>query len=367
MSPLLDSAIRVCATRISHYLDVHREQPKVSFQSHIRQRRREKATHANSRKLVYLDTNAWKCVADYRQNKSNLKPAMKTFGATIERAAQTGRFAFPIGVPTFFELDSMVHPATRESLETLVDTLSQGLCIPSHHDRIGLELQVLATDRLDQAEGLEDFLCSPIEMMGIPTISLPECVKAQVDQSSFDKAFFDALSELPFSIQMKVAANAPGKKWDNSHGIADLNDGKVQHQSEIVNLNTGIFVELKGGIEAWFINEGMMPDSQKVSLYALHAMNHWNQNPSSRALPTMRILSALYGLMRFDQNRKYKDGDPNDFLVAASSMLVADALFTDRKFANLLSDKRIGLDRFLNCAVVAGFEEMAGYLEAQMQ
>jgi hypothetical protein len=203
--------------------------------------------------------------------------------------------------------------------------------------------------------------------MGIPTISLSDFVKAQVDETTFNKAFFDALYELPFSIQLDVASNAPGEKWDNSRGIADLNDGKVQHQSEIMNLNTGIFFELKGGIEAWFINEGMALNHQEITLDALNAMNHWKQVPSSHALPTMRILSSLYGLMRFDPNRRYKDGDPNDFLVAASALPVAHALFTDRKFANLLSDKRIGLDKFLDCTVVSGFEEMAEYLEKQVQ
>lgn len=365
MSSSLDSAIRTSATRISHYIEVHRGHPEVSFQEHVRRRCKERAARVSSRKLVYLDTLAWKCLADYRQGKTNLTPAMKEFGAAMERTAQTGRFAFPISVPTYFELDSMVHPATRESLESLVDEFSQGLCITSFHDRLGSELQQLRMNRLDQTEGLEGFVCSPIEMMGIPTISLPDFVKSHVDQSTFNKAFFDALSELPFSVQMQVAANAPGKKWDNSRGIADLNDGKAQHQSEIVNLNTGIFVELKGGIEAWFVNEGVAPDFQQITLYAASAMYHWQQEPSSRALPTMRILSALYGLMRFDPNRKYKDGDPNDFLVAASSLPVAHALFTDRKFANLLADKRIGLDTFLDCTVIAGFDDMARYLEAQ--
>lgn len=367
MPPSLESAIRASATRLSHYIEVHREHPEVSFHEHVKQRRRDQAVRASSFKLIYFDTLAWKCVADYQQNKATLTAAMKAFGASIERAVLTGRFAFPIGVPTYFELDSMVDPTTREALKKLVDELSQGLCITPFHDRIGSELQMLRTNRLSETEGPEDFLCSPVEMMGIPTISLPDFVKAQVDEVTFNKAFFDALYELPFSIQLDVAGNAPGEKWDNSRGIADLNDGKAQHQAEVVNLNTGIFLELKGGIEAWSINEGMALNHQEITLNALNAMNHWKQTPSSHALPTMRILSSLYGLMRFDPNRRYKNGDPNDFLIAASALPVAHALFTDRKFANLLSDKRIGLDKFSDCTVVSGFEEMARYLEEQTQ
>ena len=105
MSSSLDSAIRTSATRISHYIEVHRGHPEVSFQEHVRRRCKERAARVSSRKLVYLDTLAWKCLADYRQGKTNLTPAMKEFGAAMERTAQTGRFAFPISVPTYFELD----------------------------------------------------------------------------------------------------------------------------------------------------------------------------------------------------------------------------------------------------------------------
>lgn len=367
MSPSLDSAIRASANRISHYIEVHRGHRQVPLYDHIRKRRSERAARARPLKLIYLDTNAWKCVSDFRRNKENLTPAMKTFGVSIERAVQTGRFAFPIGVPTYFELDSMTDPATRETLTRLVDELSQGFCIPPFPDRVGSELRKLRMGKLDEPEELEDFLCSPIELMGIPTISTLGFLESHVDKETFNKAFFDALSELPFSFQLEVAGTYPGAKWDNSRGIADLNGGKAAHQSEMVNLNTGIFVELKGCIEAWFREEVITISQQEVGLYALQAQYHWHETPASRALPTLRVLSSLYGLMRFDPQRRYQNGDPSDFMVAASALPVADALFTDRKLANLLSDKRIGLDRFSDCTVVSGFESMAMYLEEQLR
>jgi hypothetical protein len=260
-------------------------------------------------------------MADYCQNKISLTPAMKAFGVSIERIVQTGKFAFPIGVPTYFELDSMTDQATRETLTKLVDELSQGFCIIPFRDRIGTELHKLRTNRLGEPEGLEDFLCSPIELFGIPTISTLGFLESHVDKETFNKAFFDALSELPFSIQLEIAETLPGNKWDNSRGIADLNTGKAERQSEIVNLNTGVFVELKGCIEAWFRDMGTTPISQeKIVLHASEAQYHWLQMPSSRALPTLRILSLLYGLMRFDPQLRYQKGDPSDFMVAASAL-----------------------------------------------
>lgn len=367
MSQSLDSAIKASAIKLGHYIEIHRRHPQVSFYDHIKKRRSEKAACASSLKLIYLDTNAWKCVADFRLNKPSLTAAMRAFGAMVERVAQTGQFVFPIGVPTYFELDSMTDPATRETLSRLVDELSQGFCITPFSDRVGSELRKLRMGKLDEPEGLEDFLCSPIELMGIPTISTLGFLESHVDKETFNKAFFDALSELPFSIQLEVAGASPGAKWDNSRGITDLNDGKIEHQSEIANLNTGVFVELTGCIAAWFREEGITLSQLEIKRYALEAQYYWLETPDSRAMPTLRVLSSLYGLMRFDPQRRYQDGDPNDFMVAASALPVADALYTDRKLANLLSDKRIGLNKFSDCTVVSGFEGMAAHLEEQLR
>jgi hypothetical protein len=366
MSPVLESAIQLAAARLNDFIELHRGRREVTLADHVRARRNERSARAATRELIYLDTNAWKCMADYRQGKPNLTPAMESFGHALERAAQTDAFVFPIGLPTFFELDSMTHPATRNSVTELADQLSQGFCITPFQDRVGHELQQLRRNALNTPDELADFLCSPIELLGIPTMSLPGFVKEHVDEETFNKALFDSISELPFSIQLEVASSAPGAKWDNSRGVADLNTGKAEHQDEVVNVNTGIFLELKGCIATWFDEEGIELSPQDVGLYALGAQYHWHQSPASRALPTLRILSSLYGLMRFDSQRKYRDGDPNDFMVAASALPVARALFTDRKLFNLLSDPRISLSTFSNCRVVSGFDEMANYLSTSL-
>lgn len=367
MSSSLDSVANASASRISHYIKVHRGFPHVSLSDHIKRRRSERAARARSLKLIYLDTNAWKCVSDFRRNKVSLTPAMKAFATNIERAVQTGQFVFPIGIPTYLEMCSMKDPETLETLTQLVDELSKGFCITPFHERVGSELYKLRMSKLDEPEGLEDFLCSPIELMGIPTISSLGFLESHVDKKTFNKAFFDAMSELPFSFQLEMARTYTGPKRDKSRSIEELNDGKNKHQSAIVNLNTGIFSELKGCLTLFFNEEEESLTPLQINKYAIYAQYHWHTMPTSRAMPTLRVLSSLYGLMRFDPQRRYHDGDPNDFMVAACALPVADALYTDRKLANLLSDKRIGLNRFSDCKVISGFEDMAAHLEEQLK
>ncbi|MBH3459269.1 hypothetical protein [Pseudomonas putida] len=104
----------------------------------------------------------------------------------------------------------------------------------------------------------------------------------------------------------------------------------------------------------------------QIIFEAVQASKYWKDNPSTKALPTLRILSSLYRLMRFDSNRKYKRDDPNNFMVAASALPVASAFFTDRKLANILADPRIKLDTLFGCDVVSGYGEMAEYLSTMM-
>lgn len=365
ISPSFDSKAHEMLPRIDYYLEIHRGQAQVSFAEHVRARRREKSAQAKAFTLIYLDTNAWKCVSDYRLGKV-LRPEMTLYVQALEQAAASGKFAFPIGAPTYFELDSMTDPSSRESLSELVDELSRGFCTLPQTDVVGSEIKLIRLGQLDEASISSDYLCSPMELLGIPSISFTDSMPSGVDQLALQKAFYDALSELPFSVQLEAARIAPGEKWNNSRGIEDLNAGKVEHQAKIPDLITGRFVELQGGIEGWYEENGFDASPAQIIFEAVQALKYWKDNASTKALPTLRILSSLYGLMRFDSNRKYKRGDPNDFMVAASALPVASAFFTDRKLANILTDPRIKLDTLFGCDVVSGYGEMAEYLSTMM-
>lgn len=365
MTELLDTVARIAIERIQHLTEVYEDQPEVSLHQHVRARRRERALKAKAFELIYLDTNVWKCAADFRLGKTNLTDEMRHLGATIERAATSGRFAFPIGIPTLFELDAMTDGTTRDALNQVVDQMSRGFCILPYTERLDTELRQIKSNQFPEEEEWENFLCSPIELFGIPEVSnvgfWPD-----VDKLSFNKAMFDALAEMPFSVLLDVGREELGSKWDNSRGIAELNAGKAEHQAVVENLNTGIAIELRGVVSTWFKEQGITLSLQEVTRYALIAMTHWHNNQDTKALPTLRTLGSAYGLMRFDRQRRYHSGDPNDFMVAASALPIASALFTDRKLANLLADKRIKVASYSNCEVVSGFGEMARYLERHL-
>ena len=239
-----------------------------------------------------MDSNAWKCLADFANNKPRLTSEMKYFAKAIERCRLSGNFAFPIGLPTFFEMDAMTNPETHEAFVRMVDGLSHGCCTTPFPERIGLEVTRLIKGDLSEMKDPADFVVSPIELLGIPVLSFGLTELKDVDEATFNKAFYDVISRLPFSAQLQIAKQHDTPKWDNTRGTAELNRGKLEHQTEIANLNTGILIELRGIISAWREAEHVELSDNTINAISINALYHWHQNPTSKAFPTIRILSA---------------------------------------------------------------------------
>ncbi|TXH98584.1 MAG: hypothetical protein E6Q75_00970 [Rheinheimera sp.] len=199
--------------------------------------------------------------------------------------------------------------------------------------------------------------------MGISYPELPPFMTSQIDQNTFNKAWFDAMSEMPMSAQLRVAANCPDDKWDNRLGLDSLNKSKILHQEQARTLKLANFVELKGCIEAWAAEEELFLAPEFVTNLASCIVLAWQVEPTSRAFPTLRILSALHSVLRSDPNRKFKSGDLNDFAVAADALPYCDVFLTDRSLAHLIKSKELGLDTLFDCQVIHGFEAMAAYFD----
>lgn len=354
------------AKTLNIYAAAHRDKDSVSYTAYIRLARQERVKTIRSKRIIYLDTMAWKCLADYKQGKrERLTAANIVFALAMEDAVKSKKFVFPIGLTTFFELDSMTDPKTHESLSNFVDELCLGFCFAPFSEVLLDEMQRVLSSKMDiEVDPLEQ-LVSPVEIVGIPEIEFPPDLFGG-DEVAYKKAFYDVVCQLPFSTQLLIAQESPDKKWNNKYQVEELNNNKILHQDEIVNLNTGIFVELKGIVEGCLLELGQHVDAGQIAMLTGMIMLYWKERPTSKSISSMRVLASLHGLFRFDRNRKYHSGDMADFMAAASALPVASAMFTDRKLAIVLQDKSINLKQFTQCDVVHGFEAMAQYLHTSL-
>ncbi|SFL88460.1 hypothetical protein SAMN05421863_100662 [Nitrosomonas communis] len=87
---------------------------------------------------------------------------MIEFARAIEHIRISKMFVFPVGLSSFFELDSMANQDTHESLVKVVDELSQGFCIAPFQEHIGLEIAYLRARNFTEDKNFSNFLFSPI-------------------------------------------------------------------------------------------------------------------------------------------------------------------------------------------------------------
>ena len=365
MGPTFARAIEGAAKLLGDRIEHHKQKPEISFADHVRTVRLNLAGRATGRHIVYFDTNAWVTIANVRINKQRVDDRMRDFALQVERAAATDRFLFPIGLTTYYELEATTDPGTHESLRGFIDTLSQGCCAAMFMEKIEEELGRLVAGDFRSYTGPAEYLRSPIELLGIPSIDINHSLLLQVaDQNTHRKAFYDVATSLPFSLQLKISMEQGKEAWDNTAQTASLNDGKTTYQHEVPTLPMAIAHEVTGQVDVYCETHQVDIPLKSRNMLGYLAVLHWHQNPSNNSLPTLRVLASLHGLLRFDPQRKYHDGDAADFMQAANALPLATAFYTDRKLVNLLNDPRLTpLRGAMPCEPVHGFANMARHLE----
>jgi len=341
----------------------HRANPDVTFDEYRQNQRRTIRERVQSKRIIYLDTNAWKCLSDYERGKTNLIDAMVDFAQTMNSERVRNNCVFPIGSATLFELQSMDDPVSLSTLTDLVERFSMNVGYQPPNEMIDQELALFNRKDTRDACAEPERFCHPMEITGKLEVKVPNLLPV-ADTLAFKKTLLDIIHALPTVAHLEMAAASVHPQWDNTAGIDEMNEGMAAHQHELENFPHALLVELTA------IMKFHVPDGPPIGGYppqraqALMAMVHWHENPRSRHLMTARIQANLHATVRSIENRKFRKGDIADFVTAQVALPSAHALFTDKAFANLLNEPQIGLKQFCSCEVVSGFDNFAAYLKA---
>jgi hypothetical protein len=361
----------------------HRAHPEASCDEYRENQRRAIRERIQSKRVIYLDTNAWKCLSDYKRTKTTLTSGMVSFAQTMNSESVRSRCVFPIGVATLFELQSMNDPVSLSTLAELVDTFSNGIGCTPPNEVLEQEIMLFNDNASDGACAEIERFCHPVEIAGtfqadasklllqlfpnLPPQLVPELFP-QSEMVALAKTGLDIVYALPTSVHLEMAAAKMHPGWDNEEGINEMNDGMLAHQHEIENYPDALCAELAGVLRPHVLDGppivtkfGTFPPSKTL---ALKAMLDWQDRPGSRHLVTARISAHLHATVRYIANRKFRKGDVADFITAQIALSSAHALFTDKALASLLNEPHIGLEQFCSCEVVSGFDNFAAYLQA---
>lgn len=354
----LDSELVLASERFTF----HRAHSRITYEDYRENQRRAIRDSISAKCVVYLDTNAWKCLSDFERKKSTLTESMIDFAQTMNSGAIRDKFVFPIGAATLFELQSMDDPVSLSTLIELVDRFSMGVGCPPPDEAIRQELALFHA-KTDRESGVEpERFCHPSEIFGIVELYVPDLLPVP-ETLAFKKTMLDIVHSLPISAHLEMAVASDLPQWDNNEGIATMNEGMLAHQHQIKSYADALLVELSGILHRFVPDGPPIRNFPPAKAHALRAMIHWHDNPQRRQLITARILANLHASVRHLANRKFRKGDIADFTTAQIALPCAHAFFTDKALANLLKEPNIALKQFCSCEVVSGFGNFSAYLK----
>lgn len=342
-------------------LEKHSNTSHISYFDYVIKRRKDVFAKIGDRKVVYLDTNAWKCVSDFLRGKESLTHDMVEFSREMLRDDTSKKFVFPVTASTIFELQSMNDEATIMGLAEILDKFSDNICIVPDVDRIEIEINAFLKQ---EALGVgSSFYCSAFELLHPISQSLPFPDVPQFRK--FLKAAYDLMAETnisDFILDPDLRGN-DSEKWDNNLGIQEMNTGKKENEYSIKKIQDAFFVELSGIFEGRYYGPSKINGLRPAKWLATEAMLHWRDQPTSTFLITARIMANIHTVMRFEKNRVFKKGDVADFSTAASVLPVCDAFFTDARLVNIAASLRVRIADFCRCKLICGFDKFSDYLK----
>jgi hypothetical protein len=357
----LDKYIPDNRSEVYERFNAHLKNPDVSINEYREVQREKVRNSLAGKKIIYLDTNAWKCLSDYERGKSTLSAAMQEFAALMNSPQILNTCVFPIGTSTMLELQSMTDPETTATLTVVVDRYSKNVAIKPPDEVITQEL-ALFNRKETRVAGIEpNRFCHPMDLMGGLELNMPKLLPPRVELA-LKKALMDNLYSLPLKALLEMSAGKDAI-WDNTAGIDEMNEGKFAHQHEIKSFVDALFVELAGVMRFHVPDGPPVNNLSPAKAQAAMAMIHWKDNPRSRGLITARVLANLHAFVRYIENRKFRQGDIADFSAAQAAVPSAHAFFTDKALANLLMQTQIQLKVYSSCDVLFGFDNFTAYLK----
>lgn len=340
----------------------HRAHPNVSYDAYYEERILGIHKRIKSKRVIYLDTNAWKCLSDYAREKATLNAGMLDFAHMMNTEHILAKCVFPIGPVTLFELMSMNDPVSLSTLADLVDKYSADVACRPPHEVIPQELKLFNQKITRDSGAVPGRYCHPMDIMGRLDYKFNN-ILPEVEALAFKKTLLDVTLALPTSTHLEMATASTSPYWDNTEGIDEMNEGMIAHRQDIKTYADALLSELTGIMSLYVPNGEPIKGFSPKKAQALMTMIHWHENPGSKHLMTARIQANAHAAVRYLETRKFQKGDIADILTASIALPSSDAFFTDKRLANLLNESRIGLRRFCSCEVVSGFGEFAAYLK----
>lgn len=326
------------------------------------------------KKIVYLDLKYWILLRDHGRITDVAK---KKVVEQLTLLLDSNRCAFPISETTFWEIMKQSEDTRRLTFE-VVDRFSQGLTIVNGTARLRVEFYYWM-QKYSKGAGLVE----PAKLIWT-NINLEIGRKFYADKAGlFNETMQKELLDLAcrFSISDVFKLNNrffPPVKYKDDIDAFNENKEKYAHENKTFD---EMFLSELGGMldvfrddfngvmtECYFEETGRQPTKAEeqdtdTNAWCKLIYHAFRLKKITTELPLLKIYPTLHGVLRWNRDRKYKDGnDTMDVMHAATALPYCDYFFTEKELHTMIAQQ--GLDKAFGCIVESTPERILSVLEA---
>ena len=330
------------------------------FNKYLQQKQVEIGKSIRNHKIIYLDTNYW---IKLRNQAKKENSEDRVLFDKLTDLVESNRCIIPVSEITFYEILKQSDINSLKDSANLIDNLSKGISIISESERRHLEFVNFVREKTGGTMlNLQEAVWTKLSLNILYKVFL------KYDSNMLSNEFIDFLSNISFEkmiIQLQSTGNLTPFKFKDD--VDALNIAKEKYKTENKTFNEMYLSELGGYLEVFetdlndsmeyvfFLDYGRFPtDKEKENINPRHCRNMiYNlskYNKLNNELPSFRIFPELNSSIRWNKDRKYKDGnDTLDFLHTSSALPYFDFFFTERELKTIIVQQK--LDKLYNCKV----------------
>jgi hypothetical protein len=351
----------------------HRAEPEKSLDEYHGERRLALGRGLWNRKKLYLDTNYWILLRNCELGRLDDEVVTELLQLLRDRV-RAGKLVCPLSADVFIEiLRQTDNSALRCSVE-LIDALSLGVSIASREERIRQELLSFVLKNI-----LGEKSCHPPGLLVWTKLaytfgSTSPCNTpfSTAEELTIQKAFLDQMWEVSLRDIIDIMGMGAIRNMPRIPNLSiQLNNGKFAHAGKDSSLKQMFLSEIEGTLDT------MLPDLQEMAAYLYerfmgvappkdrvdstngHRMfanliyNAFRLNSFTTELPTIRIPAMLHAAIRWDTQRRYKQGDMPDIRHAEAALPYHQMFLTEKSLTHLVTRRDLGLDQLSGCQVLS--------------
>lgn len=352
------------------------EDEKREMDRYIKQQRLALGKKLQGRKSINLDTKYWIILRDAATGQTD-DPDKKKLLSLLRDLVVKGIAFCPLSCPAFMEFGLQSDRSTRIATAQMVDELSLGATLSDPETLMNAELAqfIRRVNGYNDLHHIQHLVWTKVSFVFGETFLSFAGIELN-GEFSVQKPFYDYLAQTPCTKIMESIGGPDEMPPMPGHNPTKLNADIAFHADSLKSFEQTYRDEIAGTVEvvgqhaANIFNdiicnqygEYREPSAELLNMVKNLLAAQFNKPETKMELRMMHIYATLHADLRWNRGQKFKPNDLMDFIHATCAVAFCDVFMTERRLANVLTNRQ-HLDDLYDCKVVYRVSDACELLE----